>query len=86
MTEDTPAYLPIPEADPKPWYHSRGIVGSLMVIVAQAGAVAGLNLDAGLLTEIAMQAVALVGGVLALIGRLRAEQPIAPLRRPAARE
>lgn len=75
------AALPIPLADPKPWYASRTIIGSLMVLVSQTAALAGWDLDAPALTEIALQAVALVGGVVALWGRLRAEQPIAPLLR-----
>jgi len=74
-----PQALPIPEADPKAWYKSRGIVGALMVMLAQLGAGIGYSVDAGMLTELAMQAVTLSGGLLAFVGRLRAAQPIAPL-------
>lgn len=68
--------LPIDLADPKPWYTSRGVVGAVAVIAAQTATVFGLSLDAGQITEIALQAVTLIGGVVALWGRLRAEQPI----------
>lgn len=72
--------LPLDGADPKPWYLSRGVIGALMVIIAQGAALFGVSLDASLLTEIALQALTLIGGLVALWGRLRAEQPIAPLR------
>jgi hypothetical protein len=68
--------LPIELADPKPWYHSRGVIGAVAVIAAQTAAVFGLSLDAGQITEIVLQAVTLIGGLVALWGRLRAEQPI----------
>lgn len=72
----TPDFSPLEIADPKPWYRSRGVLGSLMVVVAQLGALAGLSLDPGLLTELALQGVTLAGGVIALWGRVRAEQPV----------
>ena len=71
-----PTYLPIAGADPKPWWQSRRVLGSLAVIVAQGLAFAGLQVDAGLLTEMALQAVSLVGGAVALFGRIKASQPI----------
>lgn len=64
----------------KSWWQSRGIVGSLMVVAAQLGSLAGLEIDAGMMTEIAMQAITLCGGMLALWGRAKASQPIAPMR------
>ena len=73
-----PQALPIPEADPKAWYQSRGIVGALIVMLAQLGAGFGYTVDAGMLTELAMQAITLVGGLLAFVGRLRAAQRVAP--------
>lgn len=81
MSPDTPAApvpaaLPILEADPKPWWQSRGVVGALLVIVSQVGAACGVQLDAGALTELAMQALGLLGAVLAMVGRIKAQQPI----------
>lgn len=73
--------MPIPLADPKPWYQSRTIIGSLMVLASQIIALIGWQVDATALTDLVMQGIALAGGVLALYGRLRAEQPIAPLVR-----
>lgn len=74
-----PFPLPIPEADPKPWWRSRGVVGALATVAASLAGLLGLELDSGMLTELILQAVALGGGVLALWGRLRTAQPIAPL-------
>lgn len=79
-----PDFLPIPEADPKPWYRSRAMVGSVMVIATQVAALFGVGLDAGALTELALQFAALLGGLLAWWGRARAVQPIEPvLKGPA---
>lgn len=61
-----PTYLPLAEADPKPWYRSRGILGALLVLASQL--IAPLSL---------WSVLALIGGALALWGRWRAEQPIA---------
>lgn len=70
--------LPIAEADPKSWYRSRGVIGSLATVAAMLAGLFGVSLDAGTLTELILQAVALGGGLLGLWGRLRAAQPIAP--------
>lgn len=80
MTEKDLA-LSLRDADPKPWWRSRGILGALAVIIAQIAALAGVTLDADLLTVALVDAAALVGGAAALWGRVRAEQPIRPLRR-----
>ena len=69
--------LPITEADPKPWYQSRGVLGALAVIVSQLLAALGMHLDAPALAEVLFQLSGLAGGILALIGRLHAQQPIA---------
>ena len=69
--------LPLPDADPKPWYESRGVIGSLAVVVSSAAGLAGVGLDPAALTEVALQAVSLVGGLLSLWGRVKAAQPIA---------
>lgn len=71
-----PEYLPIPGADPKPWWQSRGVVGAMAVIIAQIMAFAGVQLDAGTLTALLLQAVSLIAGIIALIGRVGATQPI----------
>jgi len=83
---DIPDHLPIPAADPKPWYRSRTIVAALAVVVTQAAALFGLALDVGALTELALNLIAVVGGAAAIYGRARAEQPIAAVlpRRPSA--
>ena len=54
----------------------RGIVGAIMVLVAQAAQAAGIELDAGVLTELACQIISIAGAVLAAYGRIRAQQPI----------
>lgn len=77
MTPEPLPPLPIHEADPKPWYLSRGVVGALMVIVAQVASAAGFYLDASAATDLVLQLATVIGGVLALIGRLHAQQPIA---------
>lgn len=71
-----PITLDLAEADPKPWYRSRTILGALMVVASQAAALAGIPLDPGALTELATTAVSLLGGVLAIYGRIKAEQPV----------
>lgn len=69
--------LPMIDADPKPWYRSRGVIGSLATVVATLAGLFGVSLDAGTLTELVLQATALGGGLLALRGRIKAAQPIA---------
>lgn len=76
MATDIPS-LPLAEADPKPWWQSRGVIGSLAVIVTQITAAVGVQMDASALTEILLQIAGLAAGVLALIGRIHAQQPIA---------
>jgi uncharacterized membrane protein len=73
---------PINPFDPKPWYASRGVIGALMVVLAQVGQAIGYQVDADALTEWVLQGVTLIGGLLALVGRLRATQPIGPVPRP----
>lgn len=75
---DIPIALPISEADPKPWWQSRAIWGALAVIISQVLAMVGVSLDAPAITEILFQAAGLVGGILALVGRIGAQQPIRP--------
>jgi len=63
--------------EPKPWWRSTTIVGALTVLVSQGAALAGYSLDAGALLELGTNLVGLIGGALALWGRLRATAPIA---------
>jgi peptidoglycan/LPS O-acetylase OafA/YrhL len=76
-----PAHLPIAQADPKPWWRSRTILAALAIVTAQALALLGISVDAGQLTEILLAAGTAIAGLIAIWGRARAEQPIAPLRR-----
>jgi hypothetical protein len=78
MSEPLPP-LPITAADPKPWYASAGVLGALVVILAQIAAAFGWAIDVPALTGYLTDAVTLAGGAVALWGRIRAEQPIAPL-------
>jgi uncharacterized membrane protein len=68
--------------DPKPWYASRGVIGGLVVVVAQVAQAIGYQVDADALTDLVLQGVALVGGLLALVGRVQATRPIGPVPRP----
>lgn len=80
-----PAAAPAPTFDPfepKPWYASRGVIGGLMVVGAQLAQVIGYQVDAAALTDLVLQALALIGGVLALVGRVQATRPIGPVPRP----
>jgi len=76
MTPQTPSYLPINGADPKPWWQSTTVLGSLAVVLSQAAGLAGIHLDAGQLLEIGTSLVGLAGGLVAIWGRVRAAQPI----------
>jgi len=76
MNRQTPSYLPITGADPKPWWQSTTVLGSLAVVLSQAAGLAGIPLDAGQLLEIGTSLVGLAGGLVAIWGRVRAAQPI----------
>lgn len=68
--------IPMSMADAKPWWQSATIISALTVVVSQAAALVGYTLDAGQLYDIATNAVGLVAGVIAILGRVRAIQPI----------
>jgi len=78
MTDPLPP-LPIAAADPKPWYTSFGVLGAVVVIIAQIAAAFGWAVDVPALNGYISDAVTLAGGAAALWGRIRAEQPIAPI-------
>ena len=60
----------------KRWYKSRTIWGGVASTIAGIGAIIGVDLDKGALTEQFMQAVAALGGLVAVFGRLKAESKI----------
>lgn len=72
-----PDYLPLAEADPKCWWQSRTILGAAAVVLSQVLALVGAHLDAPQVLGILTDVVGLVGGIVAIRGRLRAAQPIA---------
>lgn len=63
--------------DSKPWYTSRTILASIAVVVAQSLALTGIDVDSGMLTEVAVQVVSLVGGLIAVYGRFAADKRVA---------
>ena len=65
---------------PKPWWQSRTIIGSLIVVVSAIVALFGFQLDAEIATDYVMEAIALVGGLIALYGRIAANRPISTRR------
>ena len=60
----------------KKWYKSRTIWGGVASTVAGIGAIVGIDLDQGALTEQFMQTVAALGGLVAVFGRFRADSKI----------
>lgn len=66
--------------DPKLWYTSKTLWGSLIAMFAGVATLAGVQLDATLqdqLAELIVGAANLAGGALAWYGRLRANTSIA---------
>lgn len=63
----------------KPWYLSRTIWASLVTVLVGLGGLVGLPLseeDGVVLTELLVQGVTAVAGLVALFGRLRATRRI----------
>ncbi|PWJ85316.1 hypothetical protein C7441_103172 [Pseudaminobacter salicylatoxidans] len=63
----------------KPWYLSRTIWAALITVAAAGAGLAGLTIsdtDQALLTDSILQAVAALGGIVAIIGRLAAKNRI----------
>lgn len=65
-----------PAVPAKPWWQSRTMIGLAVSAVSMIASAAGYSIDAGLLTEVITQALALVGLVVAWWGRVQAKQPI----------
>jgi hypothetical protein len=62
--------------EPKPWWQSRAIIGSLITAAASLAALAGYALDVPATTELVLGLAGLVGSALAWWGRVRASRPI----------
>jgi hypothetical protein len=62
--------------DPKPWWQSRAIIGSLITAAASLAALAGYALDVPATTELVLGLAGLVGSALTWWGRVRASRPI----------
>ena len=66
--------------DAKKWYQSKTIWGGLVALIAAAGGLVGIEVDAetgSALTLALSQAAAAVGAIVAIAGRLAAVKPIA---------
>lgn len=61
---------------PKPWWHSRAIIGAAMVMVAQGAKLGGLEIDSAALTDAILSGITLLGAALAWWGRVQASRPI----------
>ena len=61
--------------DPKPWWESRGIIGSLVTFAAGIASLAGYALDVEGTTELALGLATLIGGALAWWGRVNLIYP-----------
>lgn len=78
---DVPPMLAIAEADPKPWYRSQTMLSGMAAILSGlAGVVLALIGQAPVDTLVPSIATVL-SGIGVLRGRVRAQQPIAPLMR-----
>ncbi len=65
--------------DGKPWYKSKGVIGALVTTIALILNFAGFTIDPILqveITENVLQAIAMGGGIYALIGRVVATKQI----------
>lgn len=63
----------------KPWYLSKTIWASLVTIAAAGGSLFGLplgGLDKPAFTDLLIQAITAVSGLIALVGRISAEKRI----------
>ncbi len=60
----------------KPWWKSKGVIGGLVAVIAGLAGLFGVDVDQPVLTDIILQVGAAIGGVLAVIGRIKAEKPV----------
>lgn len=73
---NVPDQLPLPDADPKPWWASNTIIGGVAVVASQVAAMVGYQLDAPSVMDIGTSLIGLFGGAMAIWGRIKAVQPI----------
>lgn len=60
----------------KPWWQSRAIWGSLIVLVAQMARMFDVAIDVEAWTNIAVELATILGAMMAWYGRVRAQAPI----------
>ena len=62
--------------DAKPFWMSRGVIGSVVMLLATAARCKGWAVDTDATTDFIIQAIQIVGALVALWGRVKATQPI----------
>lgn len=60
----------------KPWWQSRSVWGGVVAAGAGIAGALGYHFDVALTTELVTSVAGAVGGVLAIVGRIRATRPI----------
>lgn len=63
--------------DTKPWYQSLAVWGGFIAVISPLLSLFGYEVNADLATNLLVQLGSLVGGVLAIVGRLTATKVIA---------
>ena len=61
----------------KPWYLSRGVIGSLAAVIAGIVGIWYTGIDKEHIEAVATSGASFVGGILSLIGRVKASKKIA---------
>ena len=72
-------YIGIDQGEPdgaKPIWQSRTIIGAFVTILALVAGFKNFKIDVANLTDILVQVAGLVGGALAIYGRIKATQPV----------
>lgn len=64
-------------SDPKPWWRSQGMLGSLAAVIVGVLGLSRWGIDPGTLTDLLLAIGGIVSGVLAARGRAKAQAPIA---------
>lgn len=64
------------ETPEKPWWQSRTIWGSIIVMLAQLARLIDIDVDVEGMTDAALSIATLIGALLAWWGRLQAAQPV----------